>query len=150
MLCPVQVAQGRGYFSDDFGAPRFAGGFHHHAGNDILAPLGSPIVAPFDGRAQATPNSLGGLAVTVFGAHGWVYNAHLVQYGKLGEVKAGTVIGFVGNTGDAAGGPTHDHFEWHPQPLPPPPLHVSPYGESVIGPPTAPGIDPFPFLQAVC
>ena len=25
------------------------------------------------------------------------------------EIRAGTVVGFVGNTGDAAGGPTHDH-----------------------------------------
>ena len=86
----------------------------------------------------------------MYGAHGYAYNAHISRYGTLGAVRAGTVIGFVGNTGDASGGPYHDHFEWHPQPLPPPPLHVSPYGASVVGRPGDPAIDPFPFLQGVC
>jgi murein DD-endopeptidase MepM/ murein hydrolase activator NlpD len=126
-ICPVQ---GKGFFSDDFGAPRYAGGFHLHQGNDIFAPRGTPIVAPFDGTATVSSNSLGGLAVKVYGSHGYVYNAHLVQYGKLGAVKAGTVIGYVGNTGDALGGPWHDHFEWHPG--------------------NGPAIDPYPFLKAVC
>jgi murein DD-endopeptidase MepM/ murein hydrolase activator NlpD len=134
-ICPVQ---GKGFFSDDFGAPRYAGGFHLHAGNDVFAPRGTPIVAPFDGNAMATPNSLGGLAVKVYGRQGFVYNAHLVAYGKLGSVKAGTVIGYVGNTGDALGGPTHDHFEWHPSAIP--------AGTRTIG--TA--IDPYPFLKQVC
>ena len=141
-LCPVQ---GRGYFSDDFGAPRFSGGFHHHAGNDLFAPQGTPVVAPFDGTAAATPNGLGGNAVTVYGADGYVYNAHLVSYGTLGSVKAGTVVGYVGNTGDAMGGPWHDHFEWHPNVIPPRPW-ISPYGFGVVGG----AIDPYPYLVAVC
>ena len=45
------------------------------------------------------------------------------------------------------GGATHDHFEWHPNnPTQWGPLHVSPYGVSMVG--TA--IDPYPFLNAVC
>ena len=141
-LCPVQ---GRGYFSDDFGAPRFAGGFHHHQGNDMFAELGSSVVAPFDGTAVATPNGLGGNAVTVYGSEGYVYNAHLVSYGRLGPVKAGTVVGYVGNTGDATGGPWHDHFEWHPNVAPNHPW-VSPYGFGTING----AVDPFPYLVAVC
>lgn len=141
-VCPVH---GRGSFSDDFGAPRFSGGFHRHAGNDIFAASGTPVVAPFEGRAVETPNSLGGLAVTVYGAQGWVYNAHLVRYGKTGPVRTGDVIGFVGNTGDAAGGPTHDHFEWHPEVMPPAP-HRSPYGFVSIGN----AVDPYPSLVQAC
>ncbi len=140
--CPVR---GRGSFSDDFGAPRYSGGFHLHQGNDVFAALGTPIVAPFDGRAVQTPNQLGGLAVTVYGAQGYVYNAHLVAYGKLGDVRAGDVVGFVGNTGDASGGPWHDHFEWHPAQVPAR-AHVSPYRVSDL----SGAVDPFPYLLAAC
>ena len=101
---------------------------HVHQGNDIIAPMWTPIVAPFAGRAVAAPNDLGGLAVKVYGAAGYVYNAHLVAYGRLGTVSAGTVIGYVGATGDA-GGP-HDHFEWHPG--------------------NGPAVDPYGILSAVC
>jgi peptidoglycan hydrolase CwlO-like protein len=140
--CPVRGAVA---YSDDFGAPRYGGGFHPHAGNDIVAARGTPIVAPFPGRAEMSSNGLGGLAVKVFGAAGWVYNAHLDGFGKLGAVNTGEVIGYVGDSGDAKGGITHDHFEWHPNVIPAHP-HKSPYGYTVIG--TA--IDPYPYLNSVC
>ena len=109
--CPVS---GSVLISDDFGAivskPDVP--THVHQGNDMTAPTGTPIVAPFAGIATAVPNGLGGLAVRVTGELGYVYNAHLSAYGRLGTVRRGTVIGYVGSTGDA-GGP-HDHFEWHP------------------------------------
>ncbi|HEY7283358.1 MAG TPA: peptidoglycan DD-metalloendopeptidase family protein [Actinomycetota bacterium] len=141
-VCPVD--QPRGY-GDSFGAPRYAGGFHPHAGNDILAPEGTPIRATFDGVASEDPNGLGGNAVIVKGAEGWTYNAHMVRYGTLGQVTTGTIIGYVGNTGDAAGGPTHDHFEWHPNVIPANPYR-SAYGYTVIGS----AIDPYPYLNEVC
>jgi murein DD-endopeptidase MepM/ murein hydrolase activator NlpD len=110
-FCPVR---GTVSISDNFGVtvnlPDVP--VHVHQGNDMMAATGTPIVAPFDGTAVTAPNVLGGQAVKVYGALGYVYNAHLLAYGQLGEVKAGTVIGYVGSTGDA-GGP-HDHFEWHP------------------------------------
>jgi len=139
--CPVSG----GAYGDDFGAPRYSGGFHPHAGNDVFAPLGTPIHAPFSGTASNSTNSLGGLSVTVTGADGYVYNAHLSAFGALGSVSTGTVVGYVGNSGDAQGGAYHDHFEWHPNVIPPHP-HVSPYGYSVIGT----GIDPYPYLNQVC
>ncbi len=126
-VCPVK---GSGNFSDDFGAPRYAGGFHLHQGNDIFAAPGTPVVAPFDGVAVRTPNLLGGNAVEVIGRFGYVYNAHLAAYGRSGPVKVGDIVGYVGNTGDAAGGPTHDHFEWHPG--------------------GGPAVDPFLVLKAAC
>jgi peptidoglycan hydrolase CwlO-like protein len=142
-VCPVGDPHG---YSDSFGAPRYAGGYHPHAGNDIMAPGGTPIYAPFDGVASEDANGLGGNAVIVRGAEGWVYNAHLDSYGTLGSVSAGTVIGYVGNTGDAQGGPTHDHFEWHPDVIPPNP-YVSSYGYTVID---GSAIDPYPYLNLVC
>jgi len=112
-VCPVR---GPHAISDSFGIwvqrSKARGGDHVHQGNDISAPMGTPIVAPFDGTAVTAANKMGGLAVKVLGKYGYVYNAHLSRYGKLGSVHTGDVIGYVGATGNA-GGP-HDHFEWHP------------------------------------
>jgi murein DD-endopeptidase MepM/ murein hydrolase activator NlpD len=112
-VCPVA---GPHAVADDFGIlvhhPKNEGGNHIHQGNDIYAAMGTPIVAPFDGVAVTATNKIGGLAVKVLGDYGYVYNAHLSRFGKLGPVSRGDVIGYVGATGNA-GGP-HDHFEWHP------------------------------------
>jgi murein DD-endopeptidase MepM/ murein hydrolase activator NlpD len=109
--CPVD---GPHEVSDNFGVLRDLPGVpvHIHQGNDIMAATGVPIVAVFDGNAVMEPNDLGGQAVKVYGDAGYVYNAHLSAYGKLGAVQAGDVIGYVGSTGDATA--PHDHFEWHP------------------------------------
>jgi len=141
-VCPVDNPKAYG---DSFGAPRYAGGYHPHAGNDILAPRGTPIRATFDGVATNADNGLGGNAVIVTGAEGYTYNAHLDSYGKLGSVKTGDIIGYVGDSGDAQGGPTHDHFEWHPRNMPSNPYRSS-YGYTVIGS----AIDPYPYLNEVC
>ncbi|HZD80742.1 MAG TPA: peptidoglycan DD-metalloendopeptidase family protein [Actinomycetota bacterium] len=143
-VCPVD--QPRAVY-DGFGAPRYAGGYHPHAGNDIVAPPGTPIRAPFDGTARSSYNTLGGNAVYVYGPQGYVYNAHLSQYSSSsdGSVRAGEIIGYVGNTGDAQGGVTHDHFEWHPNAMPSD-WQKSPYGYSAIG--TA--VNPYPLLAQVC
>jgi murein DD-endopeptidase MepM/ murein hydrolase activator NlpD len=112
-VCPVV---GPVAIADDFGImvhhPPKEGGNHIHQGNDMLAPTGAEIVAPFDGTAETSSNHIGGMAVNVYGEFGYVYNAHLSAFGQLGPVEAGDVIGYVGATGNA-GGP-HDHFEWHP------------------------------------
>jgi murein DD-endopeptidase MepM/ murein hydrolase activator NlpD len=145
-VCPVQ---GEFRVGDDFGAPRYAGGYHPHAGNDIFAPEGTPVVAPFDGTAENAANTLGGNAVIVRGADGYVYNAHLSAYGKLGFVHTGDVIGYVGNTGDAISTPTHDHFEWHPYnggTI----AWVGPYGDTTVDSGSVPAVDPFPYLYSAC
>ena len=151
-VCPVQGAFSVG---DSFGANRYAGGYHPHAGNDIFADPGTPIVAPFDGVAENASNTLGGNAVIVRGEDGYVYNAHLSAFDKLGAVKAGDIIGYVGNTGDALATPPHDHFEWHPynrQPFTDDSgnFWVGPYGHTFIDSGTVLAVDPYPFLEEAC
>lgn len=111
-ICPVQ---GPRAFGDDYGDPR-GGGRRRHQGNDILAPRGTPVVASVAGTASRHDNRLGGHAYYLHGADGVTYyGAHLDSYSSnYGRVSAGTVLGWVGNSGDARGGPTHLHFEIHP------------------------------------
>jgi murein DD-endopeptidase MepM/ murein hydrolase activator NlpD len=131
-------------YRDGFGDRRTVGGYHPHWGIDVIAPTGRAIVAPFDGYAVAHRDSwFAGLYVTVLGRRGYVRNVHLSRTGKLGEVRAGDVVGYVGATGDARG--PHDHFEWHAF-APPSPLHRSPSGFTRI----MDAIDPFPFLRRAC
>ena len=110
--CPV--GQPRSYI-DDFGFPRVG---HTHQGNDVFAPAGTPIHAPFEGTAEESFDGLGGIVVHVYASANadYVYNAHLIRHAGVDgqHVKPGTIIGFVGNSGNAAGTPPHDHFEYHP------------------------------------
>jgi murein DD-endopeptidase MepM/ murein hydrolase activator NlpD len=110
-VCPVD---GPRSFLDDFGVISRNGKDHVHQGIDIFAPYGTPVRAPFAGTAVAATNALGGYAVRVYGPGGFVYQAHLSGFGGLGPVRAGEVVGYGGTTGNARGGPPHDHFEWHP------------------------------------
>jgi murein DD-endopeptidase MepM/ murein hydrolase activator NlpD len=141
--CPVD---GPRSYSDGFGAPRYAGGYHLHKGVDILSNYGTPIVAPFDGYARSDYNSLGGNVVFVTGKYGTVYNAHLQSYSSdsNGPVRAGDIIGYVGDTGDAVGTP-HDHFEFHPAVMPTS-WPASAYGYSII----EDAVNPYPLLVKVC
>ena len=145
-VCPVDPPRA---FGDGFGAPRYTGQFHLHAGDDILADYGTKIRAPFDGIAKPTYNTLGGNGEYVYAPDGsYVYNAHLQRYSAKsnGPVKAGDVIGYVGDTGDAKGTP-HDHFEWHPISVP------ANWPASFYGYVTIPGtsaVNPYPVLYNVC
>jgi peptidoglycan LD-endopeptidase LytH len=145
-VCPVDPPRA---FGDGFGAPRYTGSFHLHAGDDILSDYGTKIRAPFDGVAKPTYNTLGGNGEYVYAPDGsYVYNAHLQSYAAKsnGPVKAGDVIGYVGDTGDAKGTP-HDHFEWHPISVP------ANWPASFYGYVTIPGtsaVNPYPVLNDVC
>jgi len=110
--CPVA---GRRSFTDDFGDPRPGG--RHHQGNDILSPRGTPIVAVIAGTIRTTYSSNGGISLYLHGVDGdeYFYAHNSRNVATTGEhVSRGEVIAYVGNTGDAAGGPTHLHFERHP------------------------------------
>jgi murein DD-endopeptidase MepM/ murein hydrolase activator NlpD len=141
--CPVDQPRG---FGDGFGAPRYAGGYHLHKGVDLVAPAGTAIRAAFDGYSYTSSNTLGGKVVFVVGRYGKVYNAHLSEYSESsnGQVSAGEVIGYVGDTGDAAGLP-HDHFEFHPNVMPRS-WPRSYYGFAVI----EDAINPYPLLVQAC
>jgi murein DD-endopeptidase MepM/ murein hydrolase activator NlpD len=110
-------------FVDTFGAFRgdVPGNWHH--GDDIFAPLGAPILACADGIVFSVGwNDIGGNRLWLRDAEGnEFYYAHLSAFSPLAKngihVKAGEVLGFVGNTGDASGTPTHLHFEIHPSSL---------------------------------
>jgi murein DD-endopeptidase MepM/ murein hydrolase activator NlpD len=109
MRCPV-----RSKFMNDWGFPRSGGRFHE--GTDLFAPNGTPIVAPANGTLKYSMNSLGGLTFSLTTDSGWVvYGAHLSARTPLtGRVAAGTVIGYVGTSGDAVGTPPHLHLGLRP------------------------------------
>lgn len=108
--CPVH---GTNNFTDTFGDARYAGGYHTHQGIDLMAAYGTPVVAVYDGVASDSYNSLGGNSVIVQHTNGdFTYYAHLSSYAATGQVSAGTIIGYVGSTGDT--GVNHLHFEYHP------------------------------------
>jgi murein DD-endopeptidase MepM/ murein hydrolase activator NlpD len=116
---PFPVA-GMAKYSDDFLTPRLTPVPHLHQGTDVFADFGTPIVASGSGRVtQRDDAAVGGLEMWVTGDDGVnYYYAHLLSFSdaaKVGAtVAAGAVLGYVGNTGDASGGPPHVHFEIHP------------------------------------
>jgi murein DD-endopeptidase MepM/ murein hydrolase activator NlpD len=110
--CPVQ---GSVSFTDSWGAPRSGG--RTHKGTDMMAAAGTPTVAPVSGRVEHRGSSLGGLSWWVYGDDGnEYYGTHLSGYENVGagHVERGTVIGYVGSSGNASASAPHLHFEFHP------------------------------------
>lgn len=108
-------------FSHDWLFPRYVPTFHLHKGTDIFAVAGTPVRSPADGTLKLTRGAVGGLAAYVYQRDGtYYYLAHLrgfVTGQRSGQqVKVGEVVGYVGATGNAAGGAPHVHFEIHPAP----------------------------------
>ena len=127
LVCPVQ---GPVSFVDSFGAPRSGG--RAHQGVDMLAAMGTPTGVPASGRVEHRGNATGGLSWWLYADNGDEYfETHLSRYANegVGLVAAGTVIGYLGDSGNAAGTP-HLHFEIHPG------------GRAAI--------NPFPAVAAVC
>lgn len=129
-LCPVKGAN-KWDFSNSYGSPRE--GSRSHAGNDIFAKRGTPVVAGVDGKIRAVDGGRAGIGyyldgvdgVTYYGAH---MNSRSVDDGAA--VKRGDVIGTVGTTGNAGGTPPHLHFE--------------------IKPNAGASMDPYPLLRVWC
>jgi len=125
---------GSATYYDDFGEARGQGG---HEANDILAERGAPVVAVEAGRVEFWNTSArAGCMLYLYGRSGTTYlyvhlNNDLTDgndnKGRCGpgvsyapglrdgqKVRAGQVIGFVGDSGDANGIHPHLHFELHP------------------------------------
>ncbi len=120
-------------YVDTFGAYRADMKGHRHEGNDIFAKEGTPIVAVLAGTIQYSTHGIGGNNAHVTDALGdYFYYAHMVRFAaglKSGDhVARGQVIGYVGETGDAAGTSPHCHFEIHPD--------------------GGPAVDPYQYLEA--
>ena len=126
-VCPVR---GPHHFTDDWGDARTG---HRHQGNDILSPYGTPVVAVISGTIKTDYSSAGGISLYLRGTDGneYFYAHNSRNVAVTGQhVVTGQVIAYVGNTGNARGGPTHVHFERHPG--------------------GGPAVDPYPFLRRIC
>ncbi|HVH52242.1 MAG TPA: M23 family metallopeptidase [Gaiellaceae bacterium] len=127
-------------FVDTYGALRTDVPSHWHHGDDIFAPLGTPVVAVATGRVNRVGwESVGGWRLWLRDRLGnQFYYAHLSGYAptilRSDHVRAGEVVGFIGNTGDAITTSPHLHFEIHPRPL----LHLHYDG----------AVDPTRYLQS--
>lgn len=98
---------------DTWGASRSQG--RSHEGIDIFAPRNTQVLSSTHGLvARRGWNRLGGRIITVIGPGGHRhYYAHLEAWDLPDEgdwVEAGQVLGYVGNSGNAAGTPPHLHY----------------------------------------
>ena len=120
-------------YTNDFGAPRWQGS---HEGNDIMAPKRSLAVAVEAGKVKLSSHGSAGCYLYLYGQSKTMYmyihlNNDLTKGNdnrgrcvpgvafakglKSGQkVKAGQLLGYVGDSGDADGIASHLHFERHP------------------------------------
>jgi murein DD-endopeptidase MepM/ murein hydrolase activator NlpD len=126
-------------FIDSWGYPRMMGtaSAHWHQGTDVFAAHGTPLIASENGVLDRIGvGSLGGNKLWVRGDSGTeYYYAHLAAFAPGivdgQRVRAGEVVGYVGDTGNARGTSPHLHFEVHPGgigPVNPYPILKAAYG----------------------
>ena len=134
IVCPVPPQV---HFVDTWHAPRPGG--RVHMGQDLFAAYGHPLTAVANGTitSVATGSGLGGTILWLETADGaaWYY-AHLSGFAPGiadgVQVLQGQVIGFNGNTGNAATTPPHLHIQYRPS------------GRH------GPDLNPYPLLSAAC
>ena len=116
-----------GWITSDFGVRRspYSGAFKMHYGLDIASPIGTPIVAPADGKVVYA-DFRGGYGRMLMIDHGYglstVYGHTSKLFVQAGEkVTKGEVIAAVGSTGSSTG--PHLHYEVHVDGIPTDPLN---------------------------
>jgi murein DD-endopeptidase MepM/ murein hydrolase activator NlpD len=118
-------------YVDSWGAARSGG--RRHQGTDVMAPHGARVLAFVDGVVSRESSSTnGGIQLYLQGDNGVEYfYAHLSGYAvSTGtRVRAGQLIAYNGQTGNARYTAPHVHFEVH--------LHGTP-------------VNPYPYLRRVC
>jgi murein DD-endopeptidase MepM/ murein hydrolase activator NlpD len=114
---PIEGLNERAILSS-YGAPRDAGR-RQHEGVDIFAPRNTPVLAVADGVASPRSSKLGGNTVWLRTGQGSFYFAHLERAAITfkQKVKAGDVIGYVGNSGNAITTRPHLHFGFYRRPV---------------------------------
>ena len=118
-------------FSNDWHAARMGGAIHE--GTDVFGPFGSPAVAVANGtlRKVGTARVPGNRFWLISDTGDAFFYGHLSAFAPEtrsgARVKAGQVLGFVGNTGDAEPTPPHVHFEVHPGGMDEPPVNPYPF-----------------------
>ena len=109
LFCPVKDF----YYGDGLGAPRPGG--RTHAGLDLMGSRGEPIYAIDSGTVTRSGyQSNGAMILDITGPRGMYFYGHfdkiVVGYGE--SVKAGQLIGYMGDTGSP--GAVHLHLEVRP------------------------------------
>jgi peptidoglycan LD-endopeptidase LytH len=121
-------------YTDTFGAPRSGG--RTHQGTDVMAPYGAEVYAYADGAvSRESSNAYGGITLYLLGANGVeYYYAHLSRYAVPAgsRVRAGQLIAYNGQSGNARYTAPHVHFEVHP------------------GGPGSTPVNPYPYVQRAC
>lgn len=113
-MCPVE---GGAAFSNTWGARRSGG--RTHKGVDMFNARNTRLLAVVDGRIKFSSNSLGGLSTHLYADNGVVYyythlESHPTDLSSGQRVSKGTVVGFLGNSGNARYTSPHLHFEIRP------------------------------------
>ena len=118
---PPFIIAGEATWIDSWGFPRYGPGpiVRTHEGQDVFCDYGDPILAPEAGYVSFSDGGLGGITARVHTPDGaYWYLTHLSdlnteELSPGDKVTPGTVVGYCGNSGNAATTPPHVHFGWY-------------------------------------
>jgi hypothetical protein len=118
---PPFIIAGRASWIDTWHAPRYGpapGQVRVHEGQDVFCDYGDPVLAPTDGWVDFSGSGLGGITARVHEPTGrYWYLTHLSdinhELSTGQQVAVGTIVGYCGNSGNAATTAPHVHFGWY-------------------------------------